>query len=403
MLKLAFRSIFRHRVRTGLTLAAIIIGVTGLLVSGGFVEDIFYQLREHTIHSQLGHIQVYRSGYYESGQREPFRYLIDKPRLTVDKLRALSGVADVMMRVNFSGLANNGAADLPIVGEGVQASKEARLGSAMTMLAGRQLADTDEFGVLIGQGVAQALGLIPGDFITLLVNTAGGALNSMEFEVVGVFQSFSKEYDNRAVRISLIGAQQLLATQGVNSLVVSLNETEATDAVAAGIKRLLSGEAFEVYTWHELADFYQKTVDLYRRQFGVLQIIVLILVLLSVANAVAMVVYERRGEFGTLMALGHRRGYIFKLILLENVILGILGAGAGLLLGLALAWLISHIGIPMPPPPNSNSGYTAHIRIIPSVIWTGVLTGWLATLLAAITPARRASRLAVVEALRFNI
>ena len=58
MFKLAIRNIFRHKVRTSLTLGAIMFGVMALTLSGGFIEDVFIQLREATIHSQLGHIQV---------------------------------------------------------------------------------------------------------------------------------------------------------------------------------------------------------------------------------------------------------------------------------------------------------------------------------------------------------
>ncbi len=403
MLRLAFRSIFRHYLRTGLTLAAIMFGVVGLVLSGGFVEDIFYQLRENTIHSQLGHMQVYKAEYSTLGRRDPYQYLVDDPQKNVDKLSGLSGVSDVMMRLNFSGLLNNGRADLPIIGEGIEAEKEARLGTALTIIDGRQLAEGDEFGILLGQGVANAMQLKAGSYVTLLANTADGALNSLEFEVVGVFRSFSKDFDDHAVRISLLAAQELLVTPGVHSFVISLDQSDATDIVADRVKQLLSPSEFEVFTWYELADFYKKTVNMYQRQFGVLQLIILVLVLLSVANSVGMAVYERTGEFGTLMALGNRRRRVFGLILLENTILGLIGAVGGVVIGVVLAWLISNIGIPMPPPPNSNSGYTAYIQVVPSIIWMGFGVGIIATFLAAIIPARRASRIPVVDALRYNI
>ena len=54
MWKLASRNVFRHRLRTALTLAAISFGVVSLVISGGFVEDFLVQLREGTIHSQFG-------------------------------------------------------------------------------------------------------------------------------------------------------------------------------------------------------------------------------------------------------------------------------------------------------------------------------------------------------------
>jgi putative ABC transport system permease protein len=403
MLKLAFRNIFRHKTRTGLTLAVIIFGVMGLILSGGFIEDIFIQLREATIHSRLGHIQVYKAGYTEVGRRNPYQFLLSDTGDRVEELRDLPHVSDVMVRLNFSGLLNNGHADLPIIGEGIEPAREMQLGSSLSIVSGRQLAAEDDYGILVGQGVAQALQLEPGDYLTLLANTPDGALNSLELEVVGAFRTFSRDFDSRAVRIPLTAAQELLDTGGVHSLVFSLDETGATGTVASLLKQRLSDEEFEVKTWFELADFYSKTVDLYRRQFGVMQLIILIMVMLSVTNSVNMAIYERTGEFGTLRALGDRKRDIFRLVLTENTLLGLLGGGLGVLLGCLLAWSISGIGIPMPPPPNSEMGYTAYIRLVPHVIMLACVVGAMATILAALWPAYRVSGLSVIEALRANV
>jgi len=400
---LAFLNIFRHKVRTFLTLAVIVFGVMGLILTGGFVEDVFIQLQEATIHSQLGHLQLYRAGYSEEGRRNPYQYMIDDPSEVTDKIVDHPHISDVLLRVNFSGLANNGRADLSVIGEGVQPDKEARLGTVMTITSGRQLTDTDTYGMLVGQGVAQSLQLKPGDYLTLLASTADGALNSLELEVVGVFRTFARDYDNRAVRIPLAVAQDLVGTAGVHRIVVSLKETQLTDAVAEHFKQIFSPSEYEVRSWYELADFYSKAVELYRRQFAVLQFIILLMVLLSVTNSVNMAVYERVGEFGTLMALGDKQADIFRLVLKENVLLGLLGAGVGVILGVVLAWAISGVGIEMPPPPNSDIGYTAHILVVPRVVVFAFGVGALATLLAALLPAYRVAHLPVAEALRKNV
>jgi putative ABC transport system permease protein len=403
MLKLAFRNIFRNRMRTALTLAAIVSGVCAIILSGGFVEDVFVQLRESTIRSQLGHLQIFRKGYLEYGRREPSRYLIEHPQKLTGAIQRVPHVRSVMTRVSFSGLANNGRADLPIVGEGVEPGKEARLGTATTLVSGRQLQDTDTFGTVIGEGVAAALQLRPGSILNLMVTTPDGALNTIEFEVVGVFRTFSKEYDDRAVRIAQAAAQELLFTPAIHNVVVLLDDTGATDEVVAAIRARLGAQGYEVRPWHELADFYNKTVALYKRQFGALQAIILVMLVLSVASTVNMVVYERTGEFGTLLALGLRRQQIFRLVLIENTLLGLLGGLLGVASGFALAALITHIGLPMPPPPGSNTGYTASIRMVPWVFAVAAVTGVLAASVAAVLPGRRAARLPVVEALRHNL
>lgn len=403
MLKLALRNVFRHRTRTALTLAVIVFGVVGLILSGGFIEDIFIQLREATIHSRIGHIQVFRTGYSSVGQRNPYDYLLSDSVPLVDELRTLPRVSDAMARLNFSGLLNNGHADMPIIGEGIEPAKEMRLGSSITIISGRELTLDDDMGILLGQGVARSLKLKPGDYVNLLANTPEGSLNSLELVVIGTFRTFSRVYDNSAVRIPLQAAQELLDTDGVHSMVFSLDATEDTDDVASRLKARLPAAEFEVKTWLELAGFYRKTVDLYRHQFGIMQFIILVMVMLSVANSVNMAIYERTGEFGTLMALGDRRKDIFRLVLTENIILAVTGAGLGVLLGGALAWSISGVGIPMPPPPNSESGYIAYIRLVPGVIALAFVVGAVATILAALWPAYRVSGLPAVKALAENI
>lgn len=403
MFTLAFRNIFRNRVRTALTLAAVICGVAAIIVSGGFVEDVFVQLREATIHSHLGHLQVYRKGYLEYGTREPNRYLIEDPRRLTEIIRSMPHVEAVMTRAALFGLTNNGRADLPVIAEGIEPDGEARLGSATVFVAGHALRDADSFGAVIGQGVANALKLRVGASMNLTTSTPGGALNAQEFTVVGIFRTFSKDYDDRAVRIPLVAAQELLNSPAVHSAVVVLDDTANTDAVLQRLRLPLEKLGFEVKPWYEIADFYAKTVALYRRQFGALQLVILVLLVLSVASTINMVVYERTGEFGTLLALGSRRRRLFALVLFENALLGAVGAALGVLAGIGVALLITRIGIEMPPPPGSTIGYTASIRLVPWILAGAALTGALSAFMAAWLPAWRASRLVVVDALRHNV
>jgi putative ABC transport system permease protein len=201
------------------------------------------------------------------------------------------------------------------------------------------------------------------------------------------------------VRIPLGPAQELLGTAGANLLVISLKQTRDTDTAHQAIRALLP-TGLDVRNWRQLSDFYEKTLSLYDRQFGVLQLIILFMVLLSVANTVNMSAFERMPEFGTMQALGNSRRQVFSLILVENCLLGVIGASVGVLVGIGLALIISAIGIPMPPPPNANLGYTAFIRVDFPTAASAFVVGLLATALAALFPARRVSTTPIVDALR---
>lgn len=400
---LAIRNLLRHRTRTAATLAAIGLGVASLILAGGFVKDIFIQLGEATIHSQTGHIQLAKQGFWAMRTRSPETHMIDNPDEIKSRIAKHPGVEQVVARVNFSGMLNNGKRDLGIVGDGIEPDGEAKVGSFMRYIEGRPLTNQDVDGVVLGYGVARTLNLKIGDRVTLVISLAQGAVNTLDFQVVGIFQSFSKEFDARAVRIPLSATRELLDTQAAHLLVVSLSRTEDSNRIAGELRLKLAGNDLEVQTWRELSDFYEKTVQLYDAQFGVLRLIIFLMVLLSVANSINMTLFERTREFGTLLALGDEPRRVFVLIITESTLLGIFGALFGMIIGCLAAWTISSIGIAMPPPPNSNLGYTALIRLDPAAILTAGSIGFFATFFASIFPAHRAGNLEIVDALRHGV
>jgi putative ABC transport system permease protein len=402
MFRLALRNALRHRGRSALLVTAIALGVAGLILAGGFIEDVFVQLAEATIHGQLGHVQVARSGYFDRRAGASSDFLITKPDRLVHSLAAVPDVDDVLTRLTFSGLLGNGKSELSIVGEAVEPAKEARLGTYVTIVAGRRLSNDDRFGMLVGEGVASALRVEPGDAVTLVVQTPEGAMNTSDFVISGVFRTFSRDYDARAVRINHAASEQLLGVDGATSIVLLLRDTAQTDRAAREASGI-AGEGYDTRTWRQLSDFYVKTRALYEREFLVLQVIILGLIALSVMNSVNMSLAERIGEFGTMRALGDRGLDVFRLILLECALLGFAGALVGVLLGVCAAVVLSAIGIPMPPPPNANSGYLAQIRIVPTFIAIAAAVAVVSTLLASLAPARRAARIDVVEALRQSV
>ncbi|MBS3934996.1 MAG: ABC transporter permease [Sulfuritalea sp.] len=403
MLKLALRNIFRHRGRTAMTLASVVFGVVALILAGGFIEDTIVETGEATIRSNTGHVQVTRAGYREFGSQQPERYLIEDVASLRRTMQAAPGAEDVMFRLAFSGLLGNGRTDWAIVGEGVEPDREARLASYITVIEGRRMTDRDAFGMMIGAGVAQALKLAPGDTANLLVSTPGGATNLLDFEIVGVFQTFSKDYDARAVRIALPAAQELLATPGAHLGVMLLEKTAATEAVAAALGRALHGQGFEIRTWVELDAFYNQTVTLYRQQFGFLTVIILAMLLLSVSNTVNIGIFERVSEFGTMMAIGNRPNRVFGLIVTESLCLGVIGSLLGVALGAALALWISTVGIPMPPPPNADKGYISKILVVPEILLLACVIGIAAAVLASLLPALKVSRMDIADALRQGV
>src|SRR5437588_813441 len=231
-----------------MTLAAMGFGAAAIIVFGGFVHSIYYGVRESTIRSQVGHIQIYRKGYSEKGNLAPFDYLIaDYPALR-EALQRLPHVRTVTARLGFSGLVSTGDTTTAFVGAGVAPEGETDLSALAVVVDGKELASADPRGVTLGVGLALR---------------------------------------------------------------------------------------------------YHQVRELFGRIFAVLTLIVSVMVVFGITNTMTMAIFERTREIGTVMALGTRRRGVVAMFVLEGFVLGLLGALAGVALGVALAKAISAVGIPL--------------------------------------------------------
>ena len=402
--KLAVRNVFRNRRRTLITLAAMGFGAAAIIVFGGFVHSIYFGVRESTIRSQVGHIQIYRKGYSEKGNLAPYDYLIaDYPALR-EALQRLPHVRTVTARLGFSGLVSTGDTTTAFVGAGVVPEGEMNLSALAVIVDGNELASRDPRGVTLGVGLARAFGVKPGDDLTLLTTTKAGAINAVAVKVRGVWESGEKAYDDRFLRVGLPEAQRVLDLESgeVQSIVLLLDATDNTAAVRARIEQLIRerGLDLEIRTWDDLALRYHQVRELFGRIFAVLTLIVSVMVVFGITNTMTMAIFERTREIGTVMALGTRRRGVVAMFVLEGFVLGVLGALAGLALGVVLAKAISAIGIQLPPPPGSTRGFTVQIFVVPAVLAQAAQLSIVAATLASLYPAWRAARVNVVEALR---
>ena len=398
LLGLAARNLLRQRKRSALALTTVAGGVITLLLAGGFFNWILDSMRESTIHSQLGHLQITRPGYFEKGLSEPYSYLLpaDVPAAARDD----TDIVTISPRLAFTGLVSKGEETVSFAGEGIDPDQEAPITKAITVTTGRDLTEAPHRSALLGEGLAASLGADVGDTIVLLVTTGDRGINAIELTVCGHFRSVAKAYDDSVLRIPIDIARQLMRVDGATSWVVLLDETKDTDRMLDELQEVLDPTRFEVTPWHRLADFYNKTAELFSQQIGVVRLLIGMIVVLSISNTLSMTVIERTTEIGTVMAIGVRRAGVLGQFVVEGALLGVAGGTIGVLAGWIASVVISAIGIPMPPPPGMSSGYTGQISISPGIALDGFLLAFLTTLIASILPARKASRMNIVDALR---
>ena len=403
--QIAARNLARSRRRGLIALLTVAAGVIALVISDGFIQWIFWAMREGTIQSQLGHIQVVRPGYLNAGAANPYAFLLPEKLPQLREIESTPGVKLIAPRLAVTGLVSYGETTVAFMADGVDPQKEAELSKAVRIVKGRNLADTTAKEVVLGHGLARSLDVSPNATVALLAITPRGGINAVEAKVAGIFVSANQAYDNSALRLPISLAQSLLRADGAHAWLVLLDDTERSDDYLARFRTrfLTSSNELEFVPWYQQADFYNKTVALFSQQMNALRLVIGCIIVLSISNILVMNVLERTGEIGTLLALGFKRNKILRLFAIEGVLLGLAGASLGLLAGYGLAQLISAVGIPMPPPPGMTEGYTGRIRSTLDVMLPAFLIALITTSLAGLYPAWKASRLEIINALRHNI
>ncbi len=400
--RLATRNLRRNTQRSLVATLTVAFGIVAFLLAGGFIAWIFEQMREDTIHSQLGHLQIVRPDYFEKGIADPYAFLLPATSPEQKVVENMLGFRSLAPRLSFSGLISHGDTTIAFVGDGVDPVNEKPISSRVTIVSGRDLSVANENFVLLGEGLARSLGVKEGDDVVLLASAANGSASAVEVKVAGTFATITKEYDDSALRLPIQVARKLMKVNGATSWVVLLDKTGRTAESASYLTSALPDKDFEVVPWNTLADFYNKTVVLFSKQVSVVKFIIGIIIVLTISNTQMMGVLERTTEIGTSLAIGQRRRTIMRMFIAEGALIGLLGGLLGVILGFILAQVISSIGIPMPPPPGMARGFLGEILIEPSLAFEALVLALVTTFVASVMPAWKASRMNIVDALRYN-
>jgi putative ABC transport system permease protein len=400
--KIALRNVMRNRRRTILNVLMISAGIAAIVVFEGFAYNLIRKLENVAINTQFGHLQIASEKTWKLNAKDsPKSRLIQVAPEEREKIEKIPGVAYSSGRIAFYGLINNGEQSLSARGVAFDTGKEKKMIETIRMIDGRNLNADSKFEVIIGKGLRDQIGLEVGSQVTLLAQTFDGSVNAIDCELVGIFQSGLSEVDNSTFFIPLTTAQRLLDTDGIERLIIQLDQTADTEKIRDEIKPMLSaGEG--IRTWRELAVYYRQVVDYFETQNMVIQWILMLLALLAIGNIVGMSIAERTGEIGTVRALGNSRRLVLIQFMTEGFILGVMGGVCGCVLGYFFARFLTFLKIPITTP-GASLPFPMEVDVLPHVFVKAFIVMAFMAVVATLIPAIRASRVEIVEALKRNI
>ncbi|MBX4145005.1 ABC transporter permease, partial [Ralstonia pickettii] len=199
----AWRNLWRNKRRTVLTMAMIGVAAFASSLALGYVIATFDAVREGSIDSGVGHVQVLHHGYLDLIGERPLQYGLtaDEQAAAARAVAALQGVATTARGIDFDGLISNGDLSYGFVGEGIEPNREPPgFFDYHTVLSGRYLSPTNAgTEVVVGAELARKLGVHVGSVVQLMASTAHGGINATDAQIVGVMSTGNKDVDERIV------------------------------------------------------------------------------------------------------------------------------------------------------------------------------------------------------------
>ena len=400
---LAFRNVFRNRRRSLLTFGVVAFGFAAFALAGGFMSQTFSSLEEGTIRGGVGQLQLADEAVFEGIEEKTLEHAITDEGRVAAILRKDPSVDAILPRIDFLGLISNGSRSIPFLGVGFDPQEESRVMESKSLIAsGRWFSDRTESAVVLGTGLAHALNLKAGDSVTLFGTTADGVLNALDVNVAGLSDIPIKELNDRYLATTLPAASKLLGVEGrVSKIVLTLKpgarEEEVRDRLLSELKAV--GIKLSARTWRELALFYNQVKLLYLGIFGFMGAVLVIVVLLACANTMTMAAAERTREIGTLRAIGTPPSMVEKMFVAEGIVIAAIGSLGGAIFALLIRAALNASHLRLPPPPWATHGSEIHVAFFGLTYLAGLLAMLSTLAVASYLPARRASRMPIVEAL----
>lgn len=223
-----------------------------------------------------------------------------------------------------------------------------------------------------------------------------------QFEVRGLFQ-LETVFDESHVFVGLAEAQALFRMgRTVSGIDIRLTDLDDTSNYAAWLRGQIDGEQYEVLTWYDLQKSLYDVMQLEKWGASIVLFLIVIVAAFNIIGSLTMIVIEKRRDVGALRAMGVSARNIRRIFLTEGALIGVTGAGVGLLLGLALSWAQLQFGLVSLPGSDSFliDAYPVSIHWVDLLVITG--SALLLCVLAAWYPAHRAAAIEPAVALRMD-
>lgn len=326
---LAWRNIWRNKKRSLIIVSAIAAG----LLSGLFASAVMFGMGESlintTIDRDLGHIQIHSEKFEDE---KLIGDTIPNYSSVVQLVKNQNTIAGLSSRVLIEGIGSSATSSNGLRIIGINPADEIKVTAVhSSIIEGNYFEDQKRNQILIGEKLAENLGLRLKSKIILSFQDLDGNIIYAAFRVTGIFRTESSAFDKMNVFLIDKDLFSLLnISPFYHEIVLRINSVQNVDSTFSTLKAELP--TLSVKNWKQLAPELKLMDEMIGIQLNIFLGIILFALLFGITNTMLMSVLERVREFGVLMAIGMKRRRVFSMIILETITLSLVGGIIGMIL-----------------------------------------------------------------------
>ena len=405
VIKLAWRNLWRNKIRTTTMVCAMVFGLMGVVAMMGFISGMYGNMIDNAIAWQTSHIQVQNQRYIDDPDIK--ETLID-PQSLIEALRTMPEVKSFSARFLVDGMIASARANRGIRINGVDSDAEAEVTPIVgSIIQGTWLPQSGRHPIVVSKKTAERLRLKLGSKVVLTFSNADKDVTGAAFRVAGIFSSPSSSFDEANSYVRRNDVSKLAGVKGIHEVAIVLNNSNNMDNhLAKQFARqlsLLTDSGNRVRDWQEVQPMLATIISQMGASNAVILAIFVSAMGFGIVNVMLMSVFERTRELGVLMAIGMAKRKVFSLILLESTLLGVTGATIGSLASLLLVMLLRYTGIPLGSIAQGLGAFGVDTTLYPSVSFNEYMAAFvtviLVSILASLYPARQILKQRPVDAM----
>jgi len=343
-LQLAWRNLWRNRRRTLISTSSVLFAVVLALAMRSMENGSYDYMIQSAVGLYLGYIQIHAQGYWEKRSLDESMELTDSALVAY---ASVPGVTRVVPRLESFALVSKDSATKVAQVIGIDPQREnAMTGLAKRVEQGAYLQEASR-GVMLGEGLAKFLHAGINDSIVVYGQGYHGVTAAARVPVVAILRFPIPDLDNSTSYLSLSYAQWLFSSAGrVTAVALMVGSPSQMDGVWSDLKTR-AGPRTEVMTWEQMMPELVQAIQA-DSAGGIIMLFILYVVIgFGIFGTIMMMTTERIREFAVLISVGMKRWKLITVTSMETIIISMIGALAGVAVGLPILWYFYLHPIPL--------------------------------------------------------